>query len=41
MGVSKLTYNLSDAQIEIRARKMGMEYKDQMKVKIENNEVEK
>lgn len=40
MTISQFTYSLSDAQIEMRARKLGMKYPDEMKIMI-NNEVEK
>lgn len=40
MGVSKLNYELSDAQIEVRARTLGMKYPDEVKIMI-NDEVKK
>ncbi|MDU1348966.1 MULTISPECIES: hypothetical protein [Clostridium] len=36
MGFSKLNYNLSDAQIEVKARSLGMKYPDEVKIMIKD-----
>ncbi|MBU5225363.1 hypothetical protein KQI36_01615 [Clostridium senegalense] len=41
MTISQVTYSLSDSQVEMRARKLGMKYPDEVKVMINKDEVKK
>ncbi|HAG45051.1 MAG TPA: hypothetical protein DCL31_19165 [Clostridium sp.] len=36
MGFSKLNYELSDAQVEVKARALGMKYPDEVKIMIKD-----